>query len=72
MTHVSVTYRDGKAELVVDGHDITRHVLAEGFRIELSDVPMGPARVHMILAATEFDVDLPDAVLDVAREGVTA
>lgn len=80
MAHVQ--FRTGSAvtnghesELIVDGVDITTHVLAEGFSISESDDPDPLARewvVKLTLAADTLDVDLPDAVLAVTREEQTA
>lgn len=72
----SIQFRTGsaatnglQAQIVVDGADITRHVMADGFSI-------GPSRpgdpnsewvVRMTLVARPIDVDLPEAVIEATR-----
>lgn len=52
---------NGKAaELIVDGHDITDHVLASGFEI----APLGNLwAVTLTLAVGALEADLPDAIV---------
>lgn len=69
MSHVSIrigAIPDDRrsAQVVVDGVDITKAVLAEGFAVEFpQDSPH--AVVSMRLRVDRLDMDLPDAVLAV-------
>lgn len=59
------------AQLIVDGTDITDHVLAEGFEIKPSKPgdPTAEWIVQMRISA-HLDVDLPDAVVSATRAEV--
>lgn len=57
---------DGTLRLSIAGHDMTKHVSSEGFKIELDDQsldyprPVLSCRVYM----DEVDFDLPDVEVD--------
>lgn len=76
MTHVEIRYGvdktsadDRGACVKVDGVDITRAVLAEGFAVDFNRDPSQPhhATVTLRLRADQLDLDMPDAVLDAIR-----
>ena len=61
---VHLTARRDEARLLVDGVDISRHVLADSFEIELRDhVPF----VRLTLRPTELTADLDEALVEMAR-----
>lgn len=69
MTHVKIsTLPNGAHSLVVDGVEMNKKILAEGFAVELSTDLGQPDRVHMIVAADVLDLDLPDAVVTALRQ----
>mgnify|MGYP000923125607 CR=1 FL=1 len=69
MTHLSIRIgtADGDprgAKVVVDGVDITKAVLADGFAVEFLHDPAPHAVVSMRLRIDHLDMDLPEAVLN--------
>ncbi len=53
-----------KAQLIVDGVDITDHVFDEGFAIErVGEGDVAQWGVRVVLAADALEVDLPAALL---------
>lgn len=70
MTHVTLNRtKGGGHRLVVDGFDMSMHVLAEGFRVEVSDDPARPDLVHLVIAADTIEADLPDSVISAVKAG---
>ena len=72
MTHVVFKQSKGLFEFSVDGVDLSKHVLAEGFKIELGEDPSNEVLVHCVLAASTVEVDLPDGVVVVERAEAAA
>lgn len=70
MAHVQIHQNsDGSGRVLVDGVDLSMHILADGFRIEnLGGGKTDPARVHMTVVADTLDVDLPEAVIEAVRQ----
>lgn len=66
MTHVQITAGRDEVKVVIDGVDVTKSVLAEGFGVTFDEAGRKPL-VHMTLAPTFLDLGLPDAVLDALR-----
>lgn len=69
MTHLSIRIGtadgdDRGAKVVVDGVDITKAVLADGFAVEFKHEPAPHAVVSMQLRVDRLDMDLPEAVLN--------
>ena len=69
MAHVSIRIGvvegdDRAACVLVDGVDITKSVLAEGFAVEFVNDATPYAVVSMRLRTDRLDMDLPQAVLD--------
>lgn len=54
------------AQLIVDGVDITEHVLEDGFEIKKFDSSESGEWVVQMRLAAHLDVDLPDAVVQAA------
>lgn len=66
MSHVQI--KTGSEFLVaIDGVDITKYVLAEGFSVTLPTSPDEEAKVHLVLAVDDLDLDLIEAVVNPAR-----
>lgn len=70
MSHVQIRIGrddadDRGAQVVVDGVDITKAVLADGFAIDITDYPKPSAVVTMRLRVDRLDMDLPESVLNV-------
>lgn len=61
MAHVQITLGSSKTIVRVDGVDISKSVLAEGFEVDLQSTP---AAVRMTVSANLLEVDLPDATVD--------
>lgn len=69
MANVSIrigTTEDDKrpACVVIDGVDMTDHILATGFAVQLPNHPHERAVVTMSIRADRLDLDLPEAVID--------
>ncbi len=71
MAHVKIkmnphgTTQEERFGLVVDGVDIGKHVLADGFAINPgSGLAEDPPTLTIRLAATMLDLDLPAAVVE--------
>lgn len=73
MPHVSIRIGpdendDRDARVVIDGVDITKAVLAEGFAVDFTRVlgmePYPKAVVSMRLMVDRLDMDLPEGVLN--------
>lgn len=68
MAHVQIrTDEHGSTSLLIDGVDISKHVLHEGFSIvpaafELGGPPMG-WEIHCVLRARLLDLDLPESIV---------
>jgi len=67
MAHVQIKMGPDGGTLVINGHDISRDVLAQDFRLALSTDPGVPSVVHFAVRATTLDVDLPNAVIEALR-----
>ena len=62
-THIQIHMGRDKAQVLVDGFDLTPHVLAEGVRVDVGDRIDQPSVVHLRLAADVLDIDLPEGIL---------
>ena len=58
---------DRLASVVVDGVDLTKAVLAEGFAVEFNNPIQGKSLVTMTLRVDRLDMDLPDSVLNATQ-----
>lgn len=58
------------AELIVDGQDITEHVLHEGFEIGVTESEPPAAQFYMQIRINveTLEADLPDAVIEALGE----
>lgn len=66
MAHVQIAFNeDGTGSVVVDGFDMTPHVLADGFGVEFNDGPGGRPVVHLRVIADTLDIDLSSAAVEV-------
>ncbi|MCZ3386330.1 MAG: hypothetical protein LH630_05065 [Actinomycetia bacterium] len=75
MAHVQIHLSAAKpkdARVMVDGIDITRSVMAEGFAVTIESELGRASTVSMVVAADTLDVDLPDAVLQAMRASESA
>lgn len=61
MTHVELKTSSAGTSLVVDGVEITPHVLHEGFSITPAED--GKLLVSLTIAADAVDADLPNAIV---------
>lgn len=67
MAHVQIRQGDSRLSLqiVVDGVDLSKHILTDGFGlVQVGDV----WGVAMVLVPDALDVDLPDAVVEAVRK----
>jgi len=64
MAHLQLTYGGSETQMVLDGVDITKAVLVDGFAIDFGKGDGKPAVVSMKVRVDRVDVDLPDAVLE--------
>ena len=68
MTHVMLSRNsNGTHTLLVDGIDLSMHVINEGFRVEVAEAIDQPDRVHMVIAADTLEADLPESVITAIR-----
>lgn len=68
MTHIEIRIAAADTKVLVDGFDLTPHLLAEGFSIEPGSALDPTTMVHCVLVANSLDVDLPEGVLYVERQ----
>jgi len=66
MTHVQITAGREEVKVIIDGVDVTKSVLAEGFGVTFDEAGRKPV-VHMTLMPKVLDLDLPAALLDALR-----
>jgi hypothetical protein len=72
MTHIQIHMAMGEVEVLVDGFDLTPHILAEGFAVEMGDVFHKPSKVDLVRVAKTLDVDLPEGILKAVRQDESA
>lgn len=75
MAHVQIKTGPGVtgvAQLIVDGKDISREVMAEGLAVEFPTDPDGVVVLHLRLPVESLDLDLPEAVIEAARHSEVA
>lgn len=64
MAHVEINVEDGKGSIVVDGHDWTTLVLAEGFTVDLNG---GHPIVSLRIGAESLKLSLNGAAVTVSE-----
>lgn len=71
MADVKINYGKGVVRVLIDGHDLTRSIHADGFEVNFPPAPGGEVSVTMTIAATTLEMNLPEAVILATRsEGV--
>lgn len=72
-THVEIGRNErGGHTLIVDGVDLSRKVLTEGFTVRFGGSPADPDLVTLTVAADTLDIDLPAAAVEAFRQDVSA
>lgn len=67
MAHVQIRMTRDEAQLLVDGTDITKHVLADSVSVTVGDLVGRPSLVNLTLVADALDVDLEVAEVEAER-----
>lgn len=75
MAHVKITGQSahGPLTVLVDGADISRHILRRGFGLrQVGENESTQWVISMLVVADELDVDLPEAVFEPAPSECSA
>lgn len=70
MAHVQIKVPADNGDavsIIIDGVEMNRHILAEGFAVNFGKNPEDEVSVSMRMAATPLEIDLPEAVIVALR-----